>query len=111
MQDHDYAIVVGIGRYPLLKKDLEGSVKDAEEFGAWAMDGGQVPEKNVRWILSDTPPKPGARPVLEEIDRTFAELFKQAKDTPARRLYFYFAGHGCSAASDHVALLMANAES
>jgi hypothetical protein len=109
MQDRDYAIIVGINRYPLLK-DLEGSVKDAEAFTNWVKTGGGVPEKNVRTILSDTPPKPGDRPVLDEIDKAFAELFKLAAAEPARRLYCYFAGHGCSAESDHLALLMANAE-
>jgi len=110
MQDRDYAIVVGINRYPLLKKDLEGSVKDAEAFGEWLVGTGEVPAKNVKAILSETPPKPGDRPVLDEIDKAFADLFKQTKAAPARRLYCYFAGHGCSAAANHLALLMANAE-
>lgn len=106
--ENDYALVVGIKRYPDLK-DLQGPVQDAEDFLTWVTGPGAVPAANVQAIFSDTPPKPGDRPVLEEIDRAFDVLFKRASKKPARRLYAYFAGHGCSAEPDHLAFLMANA--
>jgi hypothetical protein len=108
VMENDYALVVGIRRYPGLK-DLQGPVEDAHDFLAWVTGGGGVPRANVQTIISDMPPKPGDRPALEEIDQAFDTLFKQAAKKPARRLYAYFAGHGCSAEPDHLALLMANA--
>ena len=108
MANEDFAIVIGISRYPDLK-DLEGPVKDAEDFKDWLVNTAKVPDANVKTVLSDSPPKPGGRPVLDEIDRAFKEIFKAAKNVNTRRLYLYFAGHGCAAESNHVALLMANA--
>jgi hypothetical protein len=108
MAANDYAVIVGISRYPALK-DLQGPDQDAKDFYTWLKTRGGVPEENIKLVLSDAPPKPGERPVQEEIDSAFDEIFALAEAKPGRRLYFYFAGHGCSAASDHVALLMANA--
>lgn len=108
MQENDYAVVVGISRYPKLK-DLQGPTQDAEDFLRWLAKTGEVPGTNIEKVLSDAAPNPGDRPVQEEIDRAFDKVFQKAKTKQGRRLYFYFAGHGCSAAADHIALLMANA--
>jgi hypothetical protein len=56
-----------------------------------------------------TAKKPSARPVQEEVDAAFNKLFTKVKAAPGRRLYFYFAGHGCSQSTNHLALIMANA--
>jgi hypothetical protein len=108
MPDNDYAVVIGISRYPKLK-DLQGPVQDAEDFCTWLTETAQVSDAHIRDVLSDAPPKPGDRPILQEIDKAFEEVFQMAKENPARRLYFYFAGHGCSAEANHLALLMADA--
>lgn len=108
MANEDFAIVIGISRYPKLK-DLEGPVKDAEDFKDWLVNLAEVPDANIKKVVSDNPPKPGNRPILNEIDDAFDELFSAASQIQARRLYIYFAGHGCAAESNHVALIMANA--
>ena len=102
-----YAIVIGISRYPDLK-DLEGPLNDAENFCRWLQDTGRA--AHVEKVLSDAAPKPGDRPIQHEIDQAFAKVFRLARANSAtRRLYVYFAGHGCSATVNHIALVMANA--
>jgi uncharacterized caspase-like protein len=108
MAQNDHAIVVGIDRYPELKS-LQGPVKDAEAFRDWLTENAAVPVANVAMVLSPKAKQVDARPVQEEVDAAFNELFKKVKAKPARRLYFYFAGHGCSQGTNHLALLMANA--
>lgn len=101
MAKEDFAIVIGISRYPALE-DLQGPVEDAKEFENWLITGAGVPITNIKLILSAEPPKRGNRPVQDEIDRAFRGIFKKAKKVRAQRLYVYFAGHGCSAEANHV---------
>jgi len=54
-------------------------------------------------------PDTGGRPVQDDIDEAFRALFHKARLGQGRRLYVYFAGHGCSQEIRHVALIMANA--
>src|SRR5688500_9961872 len=108
MAANDHAIVIGIDRYPELKP-LQGPGKDAGEFRDWLVDHAAVPSANVAMVLSHKAKKAEARPVQEEVDAAFNALFKKVKAEPARRLYFYFAGHGCSQGTNHLALIMANA--
>lgn len=109
MSKKDFAIVVGIKRYPHLKS-LEGATIDAGEFVKWLIDFAGVPDTNIELVLSEDPPKPGERPILKEIDDAFEVIFEKAKKIQPRRLYFYFAGHGCARTSNHLALIMANAK-
>lgn len=105
--DYDAALVVGIADYPQLRA-LQGPVGDAKRIAARLRGPAGLPEENVELVTSDTD-KPG-RPILREIDSAFDRIFDQAKNKSARRLYVYFAGHGCSQAIEHLALLMADAD-
>jgi len=109
----DFAIVIGISRYPKLQ-DLEGPVKDAKRFRDWLIQVAKVPALQVKMVISKDPPDSGDRPIKDEIDDAFTEIFDAARrlrmySQQARRLYLYFAGHGCAQEFRHVALLMANA--
>jgi hypothetical protein len=113
MAGEDFAVVIGITHYPQLV-DLEGPVKDAQEFARWLTGPAQVPDTNVFPVLSRDPQEPGGRPVQDEIDDAFERVFAAARALSARgkgpnRLYIYFAGHGCAQGFRHVALLVANA--
>jgi hypothetical protein len=113
MSKRDFAVVIGIARYPYLKT-LEGPVKDAKKFCKWLVESAQVSSDQIQLVLSKDPPEPGDRPVQDEIDDAFRAVFNQAnqlrvKQVEPRRLYVYFAGHGCAGEARHVALLMANA--
>jgi hypothetical protein len=113
MANEDFAVVIGIARYPRLR-DLQGSVQDARESYDWLVGPANVPPAQVKLVLSKDPPEPGERPIQDEIDDAFQEVFEQARQlriqrVEPRRLYVYFAGHGCAQEARHVALLMANA--
>jgi hypothetical protein len=106
--DYDAALVIGISHYPSLRP-LQGPVGDATRFADWLRGTGGLPAVNVELVVSDNI-EPG-RPILSEIDEAFDRIFNRARAWPEpRRLYVYFAGHGCSKAIDHLALLMANAD-
>jgi len=111
--DH-HAIVIGIDTYSQLHR-LRGSVDDARLFAQWLErdDGGGLPEENVQLILSP-PTLPSdpleARPVAYQIDRALTRIgLAKAERLGAKRLYFYFAGHGFGPEFDDVGMLMANA--
>lgn len=110
----DWAIVVGIDRYPGLA-DLTGAENDATAFCHWLRDVGQVPDAHiVRLVSSDfamildaiernhRPSVRGAMPSEESIRTALDELFDRthehidARQGPriGRRLYLFFAGHG-----------------
>ncbi|PLS78587.1 MAG: hypothetical protein CYG59_17720, partial [Chloroflexi bacterium] len=108
MAAEDYAVVIGISRYPSLR-DLEGSVKDAMDFIEWLKGPAKVPTENIKDVLSKSDPDPGDTPILQQIDEAFLEVMNAGRARPVRRLYVYFAGHGCAQEVRHVALLMANA--
>jgi hypothetical protein len=109
----DYAIVIGINGYPQLRP-LSAAEADATRFAEWltSPDGGRVPERNVRLILSPAqkPSNPfDARPVQADIDRALRD-FGAHQDAPiGRRLYFYFSGHGIGPTFDDIGMLMATA--
>ncbi len=110
----DFAIVVGINRYPAIRP-LFGAEKDAASFAAWLgkSEGGDLPPENIRLILSANFPEPVkdffAKPVKEDIDAAFIDFGIEDEERVGRRLYFFFAGHGVSPSFDDVVLLMANA--
>jgi hypothetical protein len=105
---YDAALVIGIKHYPALRS-LQGAAADARRFASWLVDRAGLPPANVRLVTGEEA-APG-RPVLQEINDAFTYIFQLAQAWPAaRRLYMYFAGHGCSQEIQHLALLMANAD-
>lgn len=111
----DYAIVVGITKYPALTP-LDGPVADAEDFVRWLRHprGGNVPDDNIKKILTSPNPPPGKpRPKREDVDDELDAIYKLGveNDKVGDRLYFYFAGHGFATSIQDAALLMANASS
>jgi hypothetical protein len=121
----DYAIVVGINRYPGISS-LRGPENDARAFRDWLVSpkGGGLPPDNpkqLQFILSSDYPEPDAprraKPTLELVEDAFYELFMAAyRGKVGRRLYVFLAGHGFAPSFgfapglDESALLMANAE-
>ena len=114
--DNDYAVIVGINRYPDLV-DLQGPVADAEDFKDWLLNEGQVEKENIfSFISSSYPPPPPAEPTEF---RVATQAFKQLGDRVrkggriGRRLYIYMSGHGLTFDADlgqqKVAVFMANA--
>lgn len=117
----DYAIVVGIDKYPLLKS-LDGAVYDAERFVDWlkSSKGGNLQDDRVTTILSrdyDAPLDPmDTRPITNDIYRVYRSLNTEAKARAdktkpiARRLYLFFSGHGFGPDDfEEACLFMANA--
>jgi hypothetical protein len=113
----DYAIVVGISRYPDLG-NLDGPDADANDFRTWLLDakGGNVPSANVSCLLSSEYPPPAnarqAQPRSADLTDAFDALVDKVGDNNGEigdRLYLYFAGHGFAPTAEDVALLMANA--
>lgn len=126
----DYAIVMGINRYPAFKA-LQGPEADAVRFRAWliSVTGGMMRTDRVRMILSSDPAYRtanagsvyDARPALNDFGTEFNRLrdmaytAKKPANRVGRRLYLFFSGHGITPARapspdlDDAALLMANA--
>jgi hypothetical protein len=101
----DCAIVVGVEHYT--DRPLEGAINDANAICAWLWDehGGGLNRKHVRRIVSDR----SGMPQQEQIDAALDELLEAARAAGgARRLYFYFAGHGAASGrwGHDVALLL-----
>jgi len=126
---NDYAIVVGINRYPAFA-ELNGPETDAQSFRDWLISpfGGMVSSENVKTILSSGYEKGDgtvldARPALFDLKKEFDRLREQAMKAMSpqyrvgRRLYLFLSGHGITPAGvpspnlDDAALLMANASS
>lgn len=104
MAADDYAILVGITRYPVLG-DLQGAEGDARRFREWLLDpaGGAVPESNVQLIVTSNyhPPEPPAVEEAEPADNRFRQALNRIilpgglpRERAGRRLYLYFSGHG-----------------
>ena len=110
MATDDFAIVIGIAHYHDLQA-LEGPVRDAQLVYQWLTGAGEVPVENIELITSAQPPAP-ARPLMDEIDDAFDVTFSKVQLAPARRLYVYFAGHGCTsfANENDPLLVMVNAK-
>lgn len=113
--EKDFAIIIGINDYtPTTQKGLktlQGAVNDANKFETWlaSATGGNVPGANIKKIISSPNP---LRPLQDEIDDAFLEIETaiKAKGGSARRLYFYFAGHGLGTLDNttNTALCLAN---
>lgn len=125
MGEEDWAIVVGLTHYPGLTT-LGGPERDAQEFYRWVTKpevegGGGVPTAQAKLILTSNFPaavdaktaEPTVQAIYVELenlqDIALANDDKQLGLRTGRRLYLFFAGHGCAPAFGESALLMANA--
>ena len=116
---NDYAVVVGIARYPRLSgegvaADLEGPDNDARAVYDWlvAPDGGGLQPDNVKLVRSADfePPEPGdPQPAESKIDGALKWIEEQTRATGGGRLYLYFSGHGFSPDLEEGALFTAEA--
>jgi hypothetical protein len=102
----DFGVVVGVEHYPHFRS-LQGAINDARDFHGWLCDkdGGNLDPRRVKLISSNLEAK---TPVQDEIDQMLVEVLDAAYALKgARRLYFYFSGHGAANDSeDDVALLL-----
>lgn len=120
----DYALVVGIDRYPgPAFRSLQGAEADATAFYCWVKDsaGGDVPAANTIFIVSSLyQPAPNVDdelPAKQQIEKFFTLVVNRAQENNAaglgfktgRRLYMFFAGHGFAPTLDKSAVFMANA--
>src|SRR5262245_51124626 len=122
MAEDDWAVVVGLTKYPGLS-DLDGPENDVDEVYRWLVDpqGGAVPEDQVAKILSSQFPaaaKPSlAEPSTARVELAFRSLMEEAEANEqagngkrtGRRLYIYMSGHGCAPRFEDAALLTADA--
>lgn len=111
MNREDFAIVVGISKYPLFGEspetaaDLGGPANDAEAVAAWlaAEEAGALPAKNIK-LLTSVGTRDQPKPTPAEINHLFTSFDEQAEKNIAlrkgprigRRLYVYMSGHGFS---------------
>lgn len=111
-----YAIVIGINDYPLSGlAPLKGPVNDAEDFYAWLRDptGGNLPESNIRRILSSDFSAEEARPIPNQVEALFEPfIVNGVQGRQGERLYIFVAGHGFGDPGDisQTALYAANAK-
>jgi hypothetical protein len=137
--EEDYAVIIGLQNYPGLDDPengvapLSGSENDALNFKKWVVldEGGNVPEQNVRVILSSDYPTPDPPPELidtKPAETQVASAFEKLRDLSTknmnaglgprvgRRLYIFMSGHGIAPTpygnkvEKEAALLMSNAD-
>lgn len=124
----DYAVVIGISRYPGLNQsggmsfDLLGPDRDADAIHDWLVSpsGGNLKPDNVMVVKTSLFPVPAApylaQPGAGKIREAFQWAESQAFDTngarkglAGRRLYVYTSGHGFLKETKRPALLTAEA--
>lgn len=114
----NYAVVVGIGKYPRLEavgmlKNLDGPENDATAIAHWLRDpeGGNVPEENLRLIRTSDfrQSEDDPQPSMSRLSSTMDWLLQQTTNARADRLYLYFAGHGFAPVLEEPALFTAEA--
>lgn len=120
MNDHDWAVVVGIGRYadaqaqPPWITNLNGPAHDAAHVAEWLTnpDGGALRADHVKLVCSP------ALPLVEPQQPTVVEAFDALLDLPqdayqgqyaGRRLYVYASGHGMASQRSEAAVITAEA--
>jgi len=114
MAENDYAVVVGISRYPALR-DLSGPVQDALSFRDWLIGRGAVPPGNIELIVTpdnaETMTRRNAQPMRDQVINALDSILGNANERSkaGRRLYLFLAGHGYAPQVNDAALLMANA--
>lgn len=123
MNADDYAILVGINRYPELGEgnspiDLQGPGNDVQAIRAWLLDpaGGGFPDAGK--ILEVAVGSGATGPTAEQLDRLVSQLDDIAQANRkarkgmqvGRRLYIYMSGHGFSPARQRACLFTADAK-
>jgi len=118
MARDDYAIVVGISKYPKYDglSDLEGPENDVANFVEWleSSTGGGVRAKKIEKIISSQFPDPNDRPWYSDVEDVIDGYLVDANSQGGRlgrRLYLFFAGHGIATDINTPLLLAANARS
>lgn len=115
MSADDHAIIVGIDHYHGDGlRPLCGARNDAESFQKWLLNGGHVPQHQIRCVLSSKDENTPNKEMIEDEFLKFIREFQKTKKR-GRRLYMFFSGHGIELADatedSHVLVLMANAAS
>ena len=110
----DFAVVVGVARYPELSAegvavDLDGPNNDALAVRDWLVDpnGGRLEPANVRMVRSADfePIDPlDPQPARGRIERELKWIEQQTEAAAGNRLYLYFSGHGFSPVLEEGAL-------
>jgi hypothetical protein len=102
----DFGVVIGIQYYKESMDPLNGPHDDVDRFVKWLIHpaGGFVPEKNLGIFIST----PTYTPTQDDIDTWFEQLLGQLQQNGAiaRRLYFYFSGHGIGVTALNSAMLL-----
>lgn len=115
MGANDYALIVGIDKYPgLLIDELNGAVNDALAFREWVTDarGGAVPAANTFVFLSrDVPTLPGVQRATSSAIKEclIKSVHAPRRLTPGKRFYLYVSGHGLSSVDQQSLLLTEDA--
>jgi hypothetical protein len=126
MSEEDFAIVVGIARYPELGEgrtplDLQGPHNDVDLIVEWLKGPGRVPDKNITCLKSSLLPAATAAnafPTFKELHAIVEDLDQRAQKNKdagkglqiGRRLYIYMSGHGFSPARQRGCLFTADAK-
>ena len=110
--DEDYAIVIGIDKYPQLSV-LHSARRDAVDFSQWLLsdEGGGLKNEHVSLLNGppSTPKNPNlSKPLKEHIDEELKKFGYHGEERIGRRLYFFFSGHGFSHQNGDVGMLMIN---
>src|SRR3954465_14667769 len=100
----DYAVVVGVARYPEfspngIAADLNGPDNDAEAVRNWLVDpqGGGLDPVNVKLLRSaefDPLDPDDPQPAVARIEQELKWVERQTRDSMGNRFYMYFSGHG-----------------
>jgi len=116
---NDYAVVVGVGRYPGLSADdvaadLDGPDNDAQDVYDWLISktGGNVDPAHVKLLRSKDvePPDPThPQPAAAGIEEALKWVELQTREVGGDRLYLYFSGHGFSPLLEEAAIFTAEA--
>jgi Caspase domain len=115
----DYAVVVGVARYPGFSaagvvSDLNGPDNDAQAIYDWLVkkDGGRLEPDNVTLIRSaqfDPIDPRDPKPAVGTIEQALRRVDALVRDTGGNRLYLYFSGHGFAPIIEEGALFTAEA--
>jgi hypothetical protein len=96
----DFAVVVGINDYSDDTLALTSPQKDAEKIAEWLQSktGGNLPNNNIRLLIAANGTQVDQNSIQRALvdAKNFSESWFNTKGVSARRLYFYFSGHGAS---------------
>lgn len=101
----DFAIVIGINCYEDPERNLTSPVHDANRLKDWLVDptGGGLDPKNCKVLLGENTTEINRKVIEDELiaARHFSKK-RIENGGAARRLYFYFSGHGLAKQVDEV---------